>query len=98
MRRRARRCVVGACASALAVAMCASVASQAAVQSGSGDGKVERPGRVRFITQQRAYLDRGAADGLAPRQSVGLLRGNAAFGPALLRRADAAWDDGAFVR
>jgi len=81
VRRRARPFVVGACASALAVAMCASVASQAAVQSGNGDGKVEskveRPGRVRFITQQRAYLDRGAADGLAPRQNVGLLRGNA---------------------
>ena len=37
----------------------------------------DRIGHVRFVTEKRVYLDKGAADGLARQQTVSLLRGAA---------------------
>ena len=38
------------------------------------------PGRVQFVTDKRAYLDRGAADGLSPGQALPFARGGRAAG------------------
>jgi len=38
------------------------------------------PGRVQFVTDKRAYLDRGAADGLTPGQALPLARGGRSAG------------------
>ena len=74
MTRAARRFGAGADALALAAAIFASVAQPAAAAQ---QGASQRIGRVRFVTEKRIYLDKGAADGLARQQNVTLLRGTA---------------------
>jgi len=66
-----RRFAVGADALALAAALLASRGHPAA---GAQEAAAEHTGRVRFVTQKRVYLDRGAADGLELRQTVTLFR------------------------
>ena len=72
MTRPARRFTVGAKALALAAALFTSAGA-----AGAQKGAPERTGWVRYVTQKRVYLDRGAADGLAIQQTVSLLRGAA---------------------
>jgi hypothetical protein len=74
MTRPARRPAIGVHALAFAAALFAGVGQRAARAQ---DGAAERIGRVRFVTEKRAYLDKGADDGLALRQNVSLLRGAA---------------------
>jgi len=74
--RPARRFTVGARALALAAAMSASIGQRTAEAQ---EGGPERIGWVRYVTEKRVYLDRGAADGLAIQQNVRLRRGAAKF-------------------
>jgi hypothetical protein len=77
VRRSARRFfTIGARALALAAALFASVGQRAAQAQEDGP---ERIGWVRYVTEKRVYLDRGAADGLAIQQNVRLRRGAAKF-------------------
>ena len=69
-----RHLAVRPIAFALVVAMLAGV-GQPAARAQNGDA--QRAGRVRFVTQKRVYLDRGAADGLTGRQTVELFRAGA---------------------
>jgi hypothetical protein len=74
--RSARRFTIGAKALALAAAMFTSVGQRSAAAQEDGP---EPTGWVRYVTEKRVYLDRGAADGLAIRQNVRLRRGAAKF-------------------
>ena len=71
MRRAGCRFVAGADAIALAAVILASVGQPAAAAQ---QGASEPIGRVRFVTEKRIYLDKGAADGLVRQQNVTLLR------------------------
>jgi hypothetical protein len=60
-----------------------SVGSARAAKNGNGNGNGNGgpvSGFVQFVTDKRAYLNRGALDGLAPRQVVPLTRGGRGAG------------------
>src|SRR5262245_25871885 len=72
MRRSARRLAVGGELLALAAAAFASAGPRTAAAE---ERVADRFGWVRFVTQQRVYLDRGSADGLVLHHDVSLFRG-----------------------
>ncbi|HEX4621493.1 MAG TPA: hypothetical protein VH208_07995, partial [Myxococcaceae bacterium] len=66
---------------ALGGVLCACVAAAAPKRPRPASGPVVKvPGQVRYVTSERAYLNKGAADGLAPGMELTVSRGRTNIG------------------
>jgi hypothetical protein len=62
-------------------ALCACVAAAAPKHTRPGPGPVSKvPGQVRYVTSERAYLNKGSADGLTAGMELTLSRGRSSIG------------------